>query len=118
MSDDAKIFWILVGSILTLTMGALVATGRWRTPVLKVYPGVGVGLIFMSLGFILAMTLVLLLKIWPSTWVPSPAAISYLLVPMSLLSMLYGFFVGAVGPKRLLPRWQREELEREKNAER
>ena len=92
---------------LTLVMGALMVSGRWRSPVLKVYPGAGVGLVLISLAFIVGVLAALLAPFWSAT-MPMMGFAGVLAV--------VGFIIGSFGPKRLLPRWQREEREKEQNA--
>ena len=90
---------------LTLVMGLLMVSGRWRSPVLKFYPGAGVGLVFISLAFIVGSLSACVAVLWP---LASP-----LFMPMMGLAgvfALYGFVVGYFPPRRLLPRWQREQL--------
>jgi hypothetical protein len=107
---------VLVTGI-TLTMGVFVVTGRWRSPVLKVYPGVGVGLVYISLAFLIGIMAISMFDVWSVAEFPALQAIVMVILVAALLSTLFGAFMMIVAPKRLLPRWQRDELEKEKSTE-
>src|SRR5690606_9303632 len=104
---DSAVGWTLVVSTLTLAMGILMTTGRWRSPLLKAYPGAGVGLTFISLAFIVGATAAVLAPYW---------AVTMPMMGLAGVLVAAGFIIGSFAPKRLLPRWQREELEKESNG--
>jgi Na+-transporting NADH:ubiquinone oxidoreductase subunit NqrD len=113
----------LVVCVVFILMGAAVATGRWKSPVRSVYPGVGSGLLLVGTGLMLMALGGLVGAIWPLETTPESfhpliRTVILTVMPLGLLTSAAGFSVGWwARPRWLLPRWQREELARRTERE-
>lgn len=109
----------LVACVVFILMGAAVATGRWKSPVSSVYPGVGSGLLLCGTGLALMALGGLVGAIWPLDTTPETfhsliRTVLLILMPLGLLVSAAGFSVGWwARPRWLLPRWQRDEIARQ-----
>ncbi|WP_167042841.1 hypothetical protein [Salinibacterium sp. ZJ454] len=106
----------IVGCVVLILMGLAVVTGRWKTPVRHVLPGVGSGLLILGAGMVILAVVGIVGSLWTLETTPEAQhsivrGILMIGIPLGFLLCGVGLVVGSYArPRWLLPRWQREEL--------
>ena len=102
---------IIAVCAVVLVLGVFIYRGTWRSPVSKVYPGGPVLLVYIPVGFIVAVIGASVSIIWPPRDYGWSAVVWLGLMVLGGVIAVVGFIVGATAhPRALLPKWVRAEL--------